>query len=71
MTLTVENKMNIKVIDSFNHLPMALYKLPGAFGLNELKKGYFPHFFNTIVNQNYVGPYTDKKYYSSDNRDTF
>ena len=76
MTMTVENKMNIKVIDCFIHLSMALSRLPGAFGLNELKKGYFSHFFNTIENQNYVGPYPDKKYYSldfmtPDNRDTF
>ncbi|XP_035217350.1 uncharacterized protein LOC118190704 [Stegodyphus dumicola] len=34
--------LNIRVIDSLNFLPMALAKLPGCFGLTELKKGYFP-----------------------------
>ena len=52
--------MNIRVIDSFNHLPMTLSKLPRAFGLSELKKGYF----NTKANQNYVGDYPDAKFYS-------
>ena len=55
MTMTGNNELNIKVIDSFNHLPMSLSKLPGAFGLNELKKGYSPHLFKTLENQNYVG----------------
>ena len=58
------NQLNIKVIDSFNHLPMALSKLSGGFSLTEIKKGYFPHLFNTVENQTYVGPYPDKKYYS-------
>ena len=33
------------------------------FGLTELKKGYFPHFFNTSNNQNYKGKLPHKKYY--------
>ena len=28
-----------------------------------MKKGYFPHFFNTKENEKYVGPLPDKKYY--------
>ena len=53
----------MKVIDSLNLLPMKLSKLPEAFGLEELKKGWFPHHFNTRENQNYVGPYPEAKYY--------
>jgi hypothetical protein len=34
---------------------MALAKLPKCFDLIELRKGYFPHFFNTLENQNYYG----------------
>jgi hypothetical protein len=34
----------IKFIDSYKFLPFALSKMPAAFGLTELKKGYFPHF---------------------------
>ena len=64
MYMLVGKNFSIRVIDSFNHLPMSLSKLPGAFGLSEQKKGYFPHLFNTIKNQNYIGPYTDKKIYS-------
>jgi hypothetical protein len=49
--------LQIRVIDSFNFLPMTLAKLPKAFQLNSLAKGYFPHFFTSRANQNYVGPY--------------
>jgi hypothetical protein len=56
---------DIKFIDSYNFLPFALAKMPSAFGLSELKKGYFPHFFNTTANQNYVGPYPAAHYYNS------
>ena len=46
----------IKFRDSLNLLPMPLKALPKTFGLTELKKGYFPHFFNRKENQHYVGP---------------
>ncbi|XP_056022075.1 uncharacterized protein LOC130054965 [Ostrea edulis] len=66
----------LRFIDSYNFLPFALAKMPSAFGLTELKKGYFPHFFNTEQNQNYVGPYPDAHYYNPDdmsiaNREAF
>ena len=57
---------NVKFIDSLNFLPMALAKLPKAFGLKELKKGFFPHLFNIPANQNYKGPIPDKMYYDPD-----
>ncbi|XP_054718605.1 uncharacterized protein LOC129233999 [Uloborus diversus] len=56
MAITHPN-LNIRIIDSFNFLPMALAKLPECFGLEELKKGYFPHTFNTRENQSYVNKY--------------
>ncbi|XP_035225169.1 uncharacterized protein LOC118197734 [Stegodyphus dumicola] len=62
--------LNIRVIDSLNFLPMALAKLPGCFGLSELKKGYFPHLFNSRENQSYVGPLPDPHYYSPDTMST-
>nr|XP_042912384.1 uncharacterized protein LOC122272597 [Parasteatoda tepidariorum] len=37
----------MRIIDSLSFLPMSLAKLPKSFGLQELKKGYFPHLFNT------------------------
>ena len=54
----------VKFIDSCNFLPMPLAALPKAFGLSELRKGYFPHRFNTPENQGYVGPYPDAGYYA-------
>jgi hypothetical protein len=56
----------IRVIDSLNFLPMALSALPAAFGQKELKKGYFPHYFNRRENWDYVGPIPEAHYYGAD-----
>uniref|UniRef100_T1IK08 DNA-directed DNA polymerase n=1 Tax=Strigamia maritima TaxID=126957 RepID=T1IK08_STRMM len=56
----------IRFVDSFNFLPMPLAQLLAAFGITELKKGYFSHFFNTPENQNYVGLFPDSKFFDPD-----
>lgn len=65
MTVTLP-ALNIRIIDSYNFLPMALSKLPACFGFTELKKGYFPHFFNIKENQKYRGTLPDAHYYNPD-----
>ena len=40
-------------LDSLNFLPMALSKLPTAFGLQELCKGFFPHLYSTVEHQDH------------------
>ena len=42
---------------------MPLSTFPETFGLTELKKGYFPHKFNILANQNYVGIVPALDYY--------
>ena len=59
MYMEVSKGLNIRVLDSLNFLPMKLAALPKAFGLTELRKGYFPHFFNKREHQCYVGPLPD------------
>lgn len=55
---------SLSFIDSLCFLPLSLSELPKAFGLEHLlAKGYFPIFFNTPENQNYVGPPPDMKFY--------
>ena len=44
--------------------------MPKAFGLKELKKGYYPHFFNTEENQDYVGAYPEAKFYGPERMKT-
>ena len=56
-------KLSIRFIDSLNFLQMPLKSFPETFGMNELKKGYFPHYFNKECNKNYVGPMPSKKHY--------
>nr|XP_011313350.1 PREDICTED: uncharacterized protein LOC105272823 [Fopius arisanus] len=54
-----------EVLDSLNYFHMALASLPKAFGLGDIAKGYFPHFFNNKENQDYVGSMPDEKYYGA------
>lgn len=49
-------EMNIRFIDSLCFLTMPLKAFPKTFGEKELKKGYFPHWFNTKANWDYEGP---------------
>ena len=56
----------IRFIDSINFIQSRLADFPKTFGLSEMKKGYFPHYFNTPKNQDYVGPIPDINYYGSD-----
>lgn len=62
--------LDLRIIDSFNFLPMGLSKMPSTFGLTELKKGYFPHLFNTPDNQTYIGTLPSKVYYCPDSMQT-
>ena len=55
---------NIKFIDSLNFIPMSLSQFPKTFGMSELCKGYFPHLFNRVENEAYIGPIPPQPYYS-------
>ncbi|MCP4488117.1 MAG: hypothetical protein GY820_12475 [Gammaproteobacteria bacterium] len=49
---------NVLVLDSLNFIPMPLSKMPKAFDLAGVKKGYFPHFFNKLTTPwDYGGPF--------------
>nr|XP_015840028.1 PREDICTED: uncharacterized protein LOC103315075 isoform X1 [Tribolium castaneum] len=60
--LTIKCGPSIRFIDSLNFIALPLSQFSNAFKLTQTK-GYFPHFFNTKNNQNYVGPLPDAKYY--------
>jgi len=49
-------------LDSVSFLPCALRKLPEAFGL-QATKSWYPHYFNTEENLDYIGTMHDKSYY--------
>lgn len=55
-----------RFIDSLNFFSVALAELPTMFQLNCKSKGYYPHYFNTSENFNYVGPMPDPKFYGVD-----
>ena len=56
----------LKFIDSLCFLPFPLNSFSDTFGLNELKKGFFPHLFNTLENQEYEGPMPPSDTYDPD-----
>jgi hypothetical protein len=56
---------HLHFLDSISYLPMPLRKLLQAFGLSATKSWY-PHFFNTKENMDYVGPIPDISYYGAD-----
>ena len=56
-------KFGIRFIDSLNFIPQPLKAFPKTFGLSELKKGYFPHYFNKPCYRDYVGPLPPKRHY--------
>ena len=65
LSLKVE-LFDIRFIDSLNFIPMKLANLPKTFGIEELAKGHFPHFFNKKENENCVGPIAPVTYYNPD-----
>ena len=70
--LTVEEEVlsfksgPLKFIDSLFFLPMPLASFPSTLNLTELKKGFFPHLFNTPDDQQYVGRIPDLEFYDPD-----
>lgn len=56
-------KFQIRFIDSISFMTLPLRVLPATFDIDECKKGYFPHFFNTKQNQNYIGKIPPREYY--------
>ena len=60
MYMKVGRGLNIRIIDSLNFLPK-------AFGLKELKKGFFPHLYNMVENQEIILDHLpDQSYYDPD-----
>jgi hypothetical protein len=60
-------KTKLQTEDIVIHCPSALSELPKMLGLEELKKGYFPHLFNRKENQSVVlNHLPDVHYYNPD-----
>ena len=49
--------------DSFCFIPSSLAQFSSTFGIEELKKGFFPHAFHTPDNAEYVGALPDRIYF--------
>jgi len=56
----------LKFRDTLNFFNAALASLPKMMGIEGAKKGYFPHFFNTKENQDYVGKIPSPDFYGVD-----
>ena len=62
LSMVVEN---LQFLDLFNYLPISLKSMPISFDLT-WEKRYYPHFFNTTNNLDYVGPHPEHKLYGAD-----
>lgn len=56
----------IEFKDSLNVFYNKLAALRDMFDIKDAVKGYFPHYFNNLPNQNYRGAIPEAKYYSID-----
>jgi hypothetical protein len=56
---------HLTFLDSVCFIPSPLRKFPEAFGLSS-SKSWYPHYFNTEGNLDYVGPMLDVSYYGAD-----
>lgn len=59
----VAKGLDLTFLDSLNFISMKLSDIPKCFDLEELTKGFFPHYFNKTENQNYRGPYPSEHEY--------
>ena len=66
MIMTIK-ELRIRFVDSLNFLTMPLASFPKTFGIKELKKGFFPHYFNTTENFYYVGKIPALRYFGYNN----
>jgi hypothetical protein len=63
--LLIQCGSSLRFIDSLNFIQLPLSQFPKAFYIAGCK-GYFPHYFNTIANENYVGGIPDVGFYGAD-----
>jgi len=60
---------NITFLDSLLFMPMPLSKMPKAFDLGNVQKGYYPYLMNTRSQLGYVGPMPPREMYGVENFD--
>ena len=67
-----DRQFGIQMLDSLLFIPLALSKMPAAFGLEHLMhKGYFAHFFTNMETLHYRGPqWPSPEHYGCDNMST-
>ncbi len=71
--IELRNPVHIRFLDNYKFMPFPLASLPKSFDLcmdapggisGQHAKGYFPHLFNTVENEDYIGPYPSPTKYS-------
>jgi len=62
LSMVIENH---HFLDSFNFLPTSLKSMPKSFDIT-CKKGYYPHYLNTVKKLDYLVPYPETKLHGAD-----
>ena len=66
ITYLFVSRLNMRLIDSLNLIPLPLAQFGKAFGLEEAEKGMFPYKFVKPQNYNYIGAFPDKEEFGYD-----
>lgn len=59
-------RRNIRFLDSYHFIPIALRRFPKTFGFSNVTKGYFPYRFFTVENRDYQGPLPSMDWFDFD-----
>lgn len=66
----IKPSFEIQFRDTFNMIPVALSEMQATLGLKgDFKKGDFPHLFNTVANQSYIGPWPALEFYTQSQKE--
>jgi len=61
MTFSIKGELKIRFVDSLNFITDKLANFPKTFGIKELKKGFYPYWFNCKKNFNYIGEMPERR----------
>ena len=69
MIMTIRD-LKLRFVDTLNFLTMPLAKFPKTFGIKELKKGFYPYWFNCEKNFHYIGVMPERRLFKPNQTET-
>lgn len=69
MTFSVSGELKLRFVDSLNFITQKLSSFPKTFGIKELKKGFYPYWFNSVDNFDYIGEMPERRFFKPNQMD--